>query len=273
MNDGILGNARATGGNPARPLATTAQALAGTDAGSVISPAAMHLARRGSGRAKFWELFTDFTMDFSGNLPGSDGFIFGNQSSGSGSGMNLYSNISDSFTNPTCGILTVTTGTTSTGRGGFDSWNSRPHRNDTGTTTFETLLYIPTLATVAEDYVIRVGYVRGLGIDTQCIAFEYDRAQSTEWRCVTGDLANFSRSTTTVAVAETKWIKLSATWTAASASFFINDAGVATITSNIRPSACWLGGHIIKTAGTTARTVLLDYFYARHDFTNDRKFT
>jgi hypothetical protein len=255
------------------PLSTTAQALAGTNAATVLTPAAMHLSRRGSGRARFFELFTDFAMDFSGNAPGSDGFIFGNQSSGGGSGFNLSSNTSDSFTTPTAGILTVTTGTTSTGRGGFDSWTSRPHRADTGTTTFETLIYLPLLASATEDYVLRIGYVRGSGIDLQCVCFEYDRAASANWRCVTGNEGNFTRSTTSVAVTQTNWIKLSATWTSDSASFFINDASAGTITSNIRAQTSWIGGHIIKTAGTTARTMLVDYFYARHDFTNERTFT
>lgn len=255
------------------PLSTTAQALAGTSAATVLTPAAMHVARRGSGRARFWEIFTDFTMDFSGNATGSDGFIFGSQVSGASSGLNFFSNTSDSFTTPTAGIMTATTGTTSTGRGGFDSFNSRPHRSDTGTTTFETMIYLPLLASATEDYVLRIGYVRGSGIDLQCVCFEYDRAASANWRCVTGNNADFSRSTTSVAVTEAKWIKLSATWTSASAAFFINDVQVATNTQFIRPGAMWLGGHIIKTAGTTARTMLVDYFYARHDFTNERTFT
>jgi hypothetical protein len=255
------------------PLSTTAQALAGTNAATVLTPAAMHVARRGSGRARFWEVFNDFTMDFSGNALGSDGFIFAPNFTGGGASANIFSNVPDSFTNPTAGIATFNTGTTSTGRSGFDSFQSRPHNASTGVTTFETLIYLPLLASATEDYVLRIGYVRGSGIDLQCIAFEYDRAASANWRCVTGNDGNFTRSTTSVAVTETRWIKLSATWTSASAAFFVNDVQVATNTQFIRSATQWIGGHIIKTAGTTARTMLVDYFYARHDFTNERTFT
>lgn len=255
------------------PVATAAQALAGTDTASVISPQLLHLSRRGSGRARFFEAFNDFCFDFSGNLFGSDGFIFGTQMSGTGATANLFSNTSDNFTTPTAGILTVSTGTTSTGRGGFDSFQSRPHRADTGTTFCEVLIYLPALATAAEDYVFRIGYTKGTGIDSQIVGFEYDRGASSNWRCVTGNLGNFTRVDSGVAVAEAKWLKLSITFTASLALFSINDSQVGSITTNIRQQSQWIGAHIIKTAGTTARTFLIDYFYCRHDFSAERSYT
>lgn len=269
MNDGILGNARATGGNPARPLATAAQALAGTDAGSVINPAAMHLARRGSGRSRFWELFADFTMNFSGNNNGSDGCAWGAQSA-NGGGFNLFSAFSESYSMPTSGILQVTTGTNSAGRGGFDSWESRPHALTTGITQYETLVNVPVLATATDDFVMRIGYCRGSGIDQQIIGFEYDRSANTNWQGVTGSLGNFTRIDTGVPVTADAWVRLGWVATSAAVNFFINDRQVGTSTSNIRTASHWIGAHIIKTAGTTARTFLCDYIYARHDFTNPR---
>ena len=233
----------------------------------------MHLSRRGSGRAKFWEIFNDFTFDFSGYAAGSDGCVFSSQSSGTGSGIDVYSNPSSSYSRGTAGILSVYTGTATTGRGGFDSFQSKPHRFDTGTTTYEALIYLPSLATSTDDYVLRLGYLQGNALSNDVIGWEYDRSSSTNWRGLTGYNATYSRVDSGVAVAAATWVKLAIVWTSSSATFFVNDASVGTITANIRADgACRIGAHIIKVAGTTSRTVLFDYVYARHDFTSDRTY-
>ena len=255
------------------PLSTTAQALTGTDTATALTPAAMHLARRGSGRAKFWEVFNDFTFDFSGYAGGSDGCVFTSQSSGAGSGIDLFSNPSSSYSRGTAGILSVYTGTTTTGRGGFDSFQSRPHRFDTGTTAYEALVYLPALATVSEDYVLRLGYLQGNALSNDVVAIEYNRSASANWHGLTGFNATYSRVDSGVPVAATAWVKLGIIWTSSSATFYVNDSAVGTISSNIRADgATRIGAHIIKSAGTTSRSVLFDYVYVRHDFSSDRTF-
>ena len=97
MNKGILGNARARGVDPSRPIATRAEAYAGTDRGLVITPETMHLSRRGTGRAWFWELFNDFAMTASGQNAGSDGCLFFDQSSGGTSNLSTFNAKFDNF--------------------------------------------------------------------------------------------------------------------------------------------------------------------------------
>lgn len=257
------------------PIATVAQSVAGTSASTLVTPHSMHLSRRGSGRSKFFELFTDFAMTASGISEGSDGFLWGRHVSGTGADCNTYSNRFLSFSRPGAGILSMITGTTATGRAGIDSWNDNSiFRFDQGTTTFETLIYIPTLATATDDYVLRLGFVQGNALTNDVIAFEYNRSNSVNWHGVTGWNGGYTRVDTGVAVAATKWLLLALEFTSTSLTLRINGTACGTITSNIRPDGgTRLGTHLLKTAGTTSVTVLLDYVYYRHDFNSDRTFT
>ena len=275
MNDGILGTPRARGGNPARPLATTAESVAGADSRSVVTPQAMHLARRGSGRAWFWEAFTDFAFDYSNVGTGSDGIVFAPGSSGTGSSADVFSNHPESVTGrPAAGILTMNTGTTNTGRGGITSFNSRPVVAANGPIYTEVLAAIPTLATGAEDYVARVGNIRNDGlVSSPVLAFEYDRSTNANWRGLHLDnSSNVTRTDLGIPVTAGAWVKLGILHTTSIARFFINDAEVGSLAVNA-PNSMWLGGHIIKTAGTTNRTFLMDYFYVRQDFLRERTYS
>jgi hypothetical protein len=260
------------------PLSTTAQALAGTNAATVLTPQAMHLSRRGSGRAKFFELFTDFAVGPSGNAgTGTDGFFFGTQLVGSGTSANLFSNTSGSAISsgrPVAGLLTLSTGSTSTGVAGMDSFNQTGIvRFDQGTTEYEALIYIPLLASEAEDYVIRLGCVGGSFTDLSNICFEYNRALSPNWVGLQMGIST-TRLNTNVAVEQAKWITLRMSWTNSSATFSVNGTSVTTNSVTVEGSGpTKLGMHIIKTAGTTARTVVFDYVWFRQDFNTDRTFS
>lgn len=257
------------------PVATVAQSVAGTSASTLVTPQGMHLSRRGSGRSKFFELFSDFAMSASGIDQGTDGFIWGRQVSGSGADVNTYSNRFVSFSRPGAGILSLITGTASNGRAAIDSWSDNAiFRFDQGTTYYETLIYLPTLANATDDYVLRLGFVQGNSLTNDVVAFEYNRANSVNWHGLTGWNGGYTRVDTGVAVAATKWIVLSMQFTSSACTFSINGSAVGTISSNIRPDGgTRLGSHLLKTAGTTSVSVLLDYVYYRHDFNSDRTFT
>lgn len=257
------------------PIATVAQAVAGTSASALVTPQSMHLSRRGSGRSKFFELFTDFAMSASGINEGTDGFTWGRQVSGAGADANTFANRFVSFSRPGAGILSLITGTAANGRAAIDSWNDNSiFRFDQGTTTFETLIYIPTLATTTDDYVLRLGFVQGNALTNDLVAFEYNRSNSANWHGVTGWNGSYTRVDTGVAVAATKWIMLALEFTSTLLTLRINGTSCGTITTNIRPDGgTRLGTHLLKTAGTTSVTVLLDYVYYRHDFNSDRTFT
>jgi hypothetical protein len=147
-------------------------------------------------------------------------------------------------------------------------------RLDNGTRVYETLIYIPTLSTVGEEYLIRIGYVTGgpIGANPVMIVFEYNRLNSVNWVAATanGD-GTVARTDTGVAVAATAWLKLAFSGNSASIAFSINGLVVATNTTKIRTDGSYkLGGNILKSAGVTARTFLCDYVYTRHDFTGSR---
>lgn len=255
-------------------IATVAETLAGTDTTRSVTPESVGFSRRAGGRAKFWEIFCDFAPDAYGIDSGTDGAILSQHLSGAGAAANVYTNQASSFTTSHAGIITLATGTTTAGYAGLSTWNSRPHRFDTGTTTFEALLRIPTLATAGEDYVLRIGYVPGTGLSNDEMGFEYDRSASANWRYMSGWNGSYTRVDSGKAVEAAKWIKVRFVATHTSASFYVNDASIGTITTNIRPSGgLRIGAHIIKTAGTTSREVLIDYIFARHDFSTDRTYT
>lgn len=279
MNHGIFGAARARGGSPDRPIATRAEAYAGTDRRAVITPETMHLSRRGTGRAWFWELFHDFAMAASSQNIGTDGCLWFNQSSGTGSSIDntTFGYRPDSFPGRmAAGLMVMLTGTTSTGRGGFDSTvGVSTHRFDTGTTFMETLVYLPNLADATDDFVFRVGYCFGTGLQNDQMGFEYNRSNSTNWVGLSSYNGNHTRFDTGIAVSAAQWVRLRGLWDANTVQWQVNDFPiVGGSTSNIRPDGSGrLGAHIIKTAGTTTRAVVLDYVYFRHDFTSERTYT
>lgn len=258
------------------PIASVTQSLAGESAETLVTPAGMHTARRGSGRAKFWELFNDFAMAASGLDAGTDGCAFFVDAIGTGSAATVGgTTLGDLAGRVGAGLLTLSTGSEATGRSGFDNgFNATTFRFDAGTTTYETLLYLPTLASSGDDYTLRIGICNSNGLTNDVVAFEYDRSNSVNWHGLTGYNATYTRVNSGVAVAAAKWIMLKIVWTHTSAEFFVNGVSVGTSSSNIRPDGGGrIGGHILKTAGTTSRSALIDYVYLRHDFSTDRTYT
>jgi hypothetical protein len=259
------------------PLSTTAQALTGTDTATALTPAAMHLSRRGSGRAKFWELFNDFTMtNASATQVGSDGCIFNQDASGAGADLNISANDPSNFSGRmAAGLLSLRTGTATNGRAGYGSYNTTStHRFDTGTTTFETLVYLPTLADATNDYVFRIGYCQGNALSNDMMCFQYDRSTSANWFGLSRQNTAQSTADTGVAVVAEKWVLLRVVFTSSLATFSVNNGTGATLSTNIKANGVTqFGAHILKTAGTTSRTAIIDYVYYRHDFDSDRTFT
>lgn len=281
MNQGILGPSRARGGSPARPIATRAEAFAGTDRGSVVTPETLSLSRRGTGRAWFWELFNDFAMTSGGGVgdAGTDGCLWFNQSSGTGSGMSTSQfpfRASDYGARNVAGTMGIFTGTTTSGRGGFDSTSGiTTHRFDTGVSFMEALINLQSLATVTDDYVFRWGHTFGNGSYSEQLCWEYNRANSTNWVGVASFNSTATRWDTGIPVVAGQWIRLRATWDASNCYWQVNDLPVVGgSATTIRPDGSGrFGGHIIKTAGTTSVGVGFDYVYYRHDFTNERTYS
>lgn len=170
------------------------------------------------------------------------------------------------------GVIRSTTGTTATGRSSLLTAVTSVALG-AGVTIVEAAVNVTTLSDVTNRFQLVVGM-----LDTQtaanqvdAVAFVYDEggvstgsSASANWQCVC--VANSVRtwSTTSVPVSAGSWVKLRIEINAAgtSVTFFINDASVATIAANIPTGtarALGFGWLLIKSLGTTARTVDLDY--------------
>jgi hypothetical protein len=144
----------------------------------------------------------------------------------------------------------------------------------TGESAYVSLIRLPILATVANDYILRIGLGTSTSADhTDGVYFEYNRATSANWICKTASQSTRTSTTTSVAVAINTWIKLEWRCNSAGTSveFFINGVSVATITTNIPTvtgKGCGGNFQIVNVAGTLARECFIDYFYFTKSFTS-----
>ncbi len=174
------------------------------------------------------------------------------------------------------GVLTFTTSTSATGRACL-------YRALTGTILgkgeyiFEARVNITALSTVAQEFSFSVGlHDNTAKTATDGVYFTYDRAVSgVNWQCVTAN--NNIRTTTAsaVPVAAATWVRLKAVVNAAgtSVTYYINDVSVATIATNIPTAVNRVTGPrilLLKSVGTTASTVNVDYWYNQIRFTTSR---
>lgn len=217
-----------------------------------------------------YEGFYDFEGNFtSPNIYGSPFVI---TSSGTGSGASKVLATAGHF-----GIVSMSTGTATTGRSGlFEDLGNTV--GGSGSITFEWQILIPNLADVTDDYTLYVGAATHVNLEpSNGVYFEYNRSASANWRAATA--AGGSRTkdvgSTPVTVAANTWVTLKATLNAGStlATFWINGTQLTTINTNL-PSGTgqsWSPAmFILKTAGTTSRSVYADYNYTLINFTTPR---
>jgi len=287
VNQGILGNARARGGDPSRPIATRAEAYAGTDRGLVITPQTAAISRRGGGRTWFWELFHDFAMNPGGGGSfeiGTDGCFFASRVSGTGASMVNYNSplMSSVITagRPAVGVLDMQTGTTTSGYAGFDNnVTSTGYRMDSGDTFFEALAGIQTLSDGTDTYAFRLGFTQGstFASNQNQLVIEYNSTLSANWQGVVQPANGTAvRYDTGVPVDVNKFYRLRI-WSFGSTAvqFQVNDFSTVGASTTGIPAATgsWIGCHLVKSAGTNNRRAAIDYVYYRHDFYNERTYT
>jgi len=129
----------------------------------------------------------------------------------------------------------------------------------------EWLVRVPTLSTVAQEYIVRVGMIDSVSTDaTDGVYFEYDRLTSGDvWRCKTASAASRTGTATTTAIVAGAWARLSLVVNAGGtqADFYVDGALAASLTATIPTGSgkeTGFGFTIIKSAGTTARTLEID---------------
>ncbi|MFA6567732.1 MAG: hypothetical protein WCS96_05925 [Victivallales bacterium] len=177
------------------------------------------------------------------------------------------------------GVLTFSTRTAANG-------GSSLYRSQTGLIlgkgefTFETRVKVNALSTAAQEFAFAAG-LHDSPLNTaknavDGVYFIYDRLVSgTNWQCVTSN--NSTRTTTNSGVLVTAgdWVRLEAVVNAdgTSVTYYIDDMSVATITTNIPTAAGRVTGSrilLLKSAGTQAKTVSVDYWYRQIRFMASR---
>lgn len=178
---------------------------------------------------------------------------WGAQQSGTGAGSGVLSAETASI-----GVGTLATGTTTTGTAGLRKGNPRQQLLG-GVYVMEARVRLPVLATTEEAYAAVVGW--GVDATPSVLGFSYSQA-SANW--------HFGGSDTGVAATANTWTTLRAEVSPTRRRAWVN--GVLVHSSDAAPPSDDVAPHlrITKSAGTTARTLELDYVLLDYQFPNGR---
>jgi len=143
-----------------------------------------------------------------------------------------------------------------------------------GAITLEYLIYLPTLSTATNEYIMRwgLGDTAGLLDEANGVYFEYARAATGNFFVIKTASAN-SRTpiTTTQSVAAATWYKLKIVVNAAASSvaYFVNGTSVGSIIVNIPTTTISPHMQALRSAGTGG-SFFIDYFLLTQTFTTSR---
>jgi hypothetical protein len=173
------------------------------------------------------------------------------------------------------GQISLETGTTTTGRDILWSSGNGDYYIGGGE-EIEFAINLPTLADVTNDYVMRAGLCEVATADCDNgVYIEYDRSTSTNWRFATAKGGTRTKTSSSTAVS-TGWHRFKIVVNSAgnSISYYMDGVSLGSaITTNIPDSNSYYTQQyfgIRKTAGTTNRTVKVDYFQYRGNLSSPR---
>ncbi len=175
------------------------------------------------------------------------------------------------------GVIRIGTGTTTSGNCGYSSTASSSTAGiflGGGAVVLSILMRIPTLSDGTDTFTVRVGLKSTNFTDANGLSFKYTHGtNSGNWQIIADD------GTTTTAnsnlAADTDWhlYTISVNAGATSASFYVDgvELNVSPLATDI-PTATTImpRASIVKSAGTTARNIDLDYFSLYGTLTNPR---
>lgn len=226
--------------------------------------------------SRAFRFFSDFINEL--NTAGTDHSLVETNSTGSTSAQ-----AADAANHP--GIARSTTAASATGRAAVASSVSAI-RLGGGEWEFEALVKITALSNATERFQFIIGFLDTLTAANQvdAVAFVYDEGgvstgstAAAYWQTLTASNSTrtFNTGLSQQAVGAATWVKLKIVVNAAgtSAAFYINDTLVATHTATIPIAAgreLGFGWLLIKSAGTTARTIDVDYLEVSGNFTTVR---
>lgn len=229
-------------------------------------------------RKSRYEYFNDFVIPLSATGNSGNDLIF----SGTGTGSAIAAQTLSAGNQ--YGLITVTTGTTTTGRASAQT-SATSFRLGNGTWVYETEVSIPTLSTVTERFSFITGFWDATTANqTDAVAFVYDEGgvstgstAAAYWQVVTASNStrtwNTSLTQITVTAGQYYTLRIEINAAGTSAAFFIDGTLVSTQTTNIPTAAgreVGYGSQILKSAGTTARPFYTDYILAKSTLTTPR---
>ena len=169
--------------------------------------------------------------------------------------------------------LSTTTQATNTAAIGI----SRAGYTNQATIIHETMIRIPTLSDGTNRFSVRSGFWNSIAGDgTIGIGIRYvDNVNSGKWVIVTRQSSIETVTNTNLTVSTSQWYKLriEINSDATEVKFYINDVLEATHTTNIpQNSEVNALANIVKSSGTTARTINIDYAYLHLNLNSARTF-
>jgi len=228
---------------------------------------------------KGFRFYTELDTETSATAAGGMACVESN----TGTGAATTTQAIDSANHPT--IVRSTTGTTATGRASLDCVGITSLALGSGTVVYEAGVNITTLSTSAERYQLVIGLRDSLTAANQVDGayILYDEggvstgsAASANWQCVTASNSTRTFTTSATAVTAAAWhtIRIEVDAAGTSVGFFVDGTSICTAhTTNIPTGtarALGAGTMFLKSVGTTARTLDLDYILTDFNFTTFR---
>lgn len=220
----------------------------------------------------FYDEFMNGNSSATNSKTGDMGWL----STVSGTGASVVSSVTAANNRP--GIIQFGSGSTTSGvaniSGGVSGTGNGTILLGGGAITVEMAVQVPTLGTAGQQF----EYTIGLGdtVNTEPangVYFRYANGATGDfWAIKTAAGGSRTSTTTATAVVAGQWYRLGFVINAAATSiaYTVDGASVGTITTNIPTLTVAPHAEIVKSAGTTQRTTLLDYFIMTQRFTTSR---
>lgn len=170
------------------------------------------------------------------------------------------------------GVVALGTSTSATGRANVATQLATILLGG-GIAIAEALIKIPTLSTGSERFNLRVGFIDRIDQDSiDGCYFEYDDSVGANWLMCTAAASSRTKTASSTAVPAATWTRLRVVVNAAASSveFFVDGVSIGTVSTNLPTATTGLGVLIIKSIGTTARSVSVDYVFSDIVFTTSR---
>lgn len=165
------------------------------------------------------------------------------------------------------GVVAISTGTGTTGAGVVRTANTADFLFGGGRMVYQSIFRIPTLSDGTNTFTVRFGFGNiATGEQNDGVFLRYTHGtNSGNWQLVAINNSSETATNSSSTPAANTWYRVKVEVNAAGtlATFYVNDVSIGTVASNIPTAAGHevgiLAGQIVKSAGTTARTIELDY--------------